>query len=110
MRKAVKGVTRQLGANKKYAVLIDGKFKIGELGNNVEEIAIVSGDTKVLSIAAASLIAKVHRDSLMSGYAKRFPLYGFERHKGYGTAAHIAAIAEHGSCAIHRKMFLKNFA
>lgn len=110
MRKAVRDVIAQLGANKKYAVFIDGAFKVGELGAGLEEMAIVGGDGKVLSIAAASLIAKVHRDSLMSGYAKKFPVYGFERHKGYGTAVHIAALAQYGPCAIHRKTFLKNFA
>jgi ribonuclease HII len=110
MREAVKGVMAQLGAKNGYTVLIDGKFKVGELGVGVEETAVVGGDAKILSIAAASLIAKVHRDSLMVSYASKFPAYGFERHKGYGTAVHIAAIRQHGSCAIHRKTFLKNLA
>ncbi|MGJ8673751.1 ribonuclease HII [Rubritalea sp.] len=66
---------------------------------------IVKGDGKSLSIAAASIIAKVKRDHMMVAYAKQFPGYGFERHKGYGTKAHLAALQEHGPIEIHRKSF-----
>lgn len=66
---------------------------------------IVKGDGKSLSIAAASIIAKVSRDRLMLEYAERYPEYGFEKHKGYGTKQHLAALAEHGPCPIHRKTF-----
>lgn len=69
---------------------------------------VVKGDSKSFSIAAASILAKVTRDRLMSEYAEKFPQYGFEKHKGYGTKAHYAAIKEHGICEIHRKSFLKN--
>lgn len=67
--------------------------------------AIVRGDRLVPAISAASILAKVTRDSIMDGWAVRFPAYGFARHKGYGTAAHLACIARHGPCAIHRTSF-----
>ena len=67
--------------------------------------AIVRGDRLVPAISAASVLAKVTRDSIMDGWAVRFPSYGFAQHKGYGTAVHLAQIAEHGPCAIHRRSF-----
>ncbi len=66
---------------------------------------IVKGDGKSLSIAAASIIAKVSRDRLMYEYAEQYPEYGFDRHKGYGTKAHLEALREYGPCPIHRKTF-----
>ena len=66
---------------------------------------IIGGDGKSLSIAAASIIAKVTRDRLMVEMDRNFPAYGFARHKGYGTAAHAAALAQHGPCTEHRKSF-----
>jgi ribonuclease HII len=66
---------------------------------------VVDGDGRVACIAAASIIAKVHRDRLMVEHAARWPAYGFENHKGYGTPEHLAALAEHGPCPIHRKTF-----
>lgn len=66
---------------------------------------IVKGDGKSFSIAAASIIAKVSRDRLMLEYAERYPEYGFERHKGYGTRQHLEALREYGPCPIHRKSF-----
>ena len=69
---------------------------------------VVKGDSKSFSIAAASILAKVTRDRLMLQYAEKYPQYGFEKHKGYGTKDHYAAIKEHGICEIHRKSFLKN--
>lgn len=66
---------------------------------------IVKGDGKSLSIAAASIIAKVSRDRLMLKYAEQYPEYGFERHKGYGTKFHMEALAKHGPCPIHRMSF-----
>jgi ribonuclease HII len=66
---------------------------------------IVEGDAKSLSIAAASIIAKVTRDRIMAEYDKTYPHYGFARHKGYGTAFHAAALKLHGPCPIHRKSF-----
>ena len=71
----------------------------------VKSKAIVKGDSKSASIAAASILAKVHRDDLMDGYAKLYPQYGFEKNKGYGTAKHIVAIQKFGISPIHRKTF-----
>ncbi len=67
--------------------------------------ALVKGDARSLSIAAASVIAKVTRDRLMMEFDAQFPLYGFARHKGYPSPQHLAALREHGPCAIHRKTF-----
>ena len=66
---------------------------------------IVKGDGKSLSIAAASIIAKVMRDRLMIKYAETYPEYGFEKHKGYGTKQHMEALHKHGPCPLHRKSF-----
>lgn len=67
--------------------------------------AIVKGDSKSISIAAASILAKVYRDNLMDEYAKIYPEYDFEKHKGYPTASHLAAVEEYGPCPIHRMSF-----
>ena len=70
---------------------------------------IVKGDLKSYTIGCASIVAKVYRDNLMKEYAKEFPEYAFEIHKGYGTKVHIEKIKEIGPCPIHRKSFIKNF-
>ena len=75
----------------------------------MKQISIIKGDAKSLSIASASIIAKVTRDRLMYEYDKMYPEYDFASNKGYGSKAHIAAIKEHGACPIHRKTFIKNF-
>lgn len=82
--------------------LIDGRPVRGFPG---EHRALVKGDSLSLSIAAASIIAKVERDRLMLTYADQYPEYGFDRHKGYGTAQHLAALKLHGPCPIHRRSF-----
>ena len=69
----------------------------------------MKGDAKSVSIAAASILAKVTRDQMMTEYDTLFPEYGFGKHKGYGTAAHIQALKDHGPCPIHRRSFIKNF-
>ena len=71
----------------------------------VPQTAIVKGDARSYSIAAASVLAKVTRDRLMLEFDRQFPEYGFAEHKGYGTARHLAAIAAHGPCPIHREDF-----
>lgn len=76
---------------------------------DIKQVPIIKGDAKSQSIAAASIVAKVTRDHLMEEYDKLYPEYGFEKHKGYGTAAHIKAIKEYGPCPIHRRTFIKNF-
>lgn len=78
-------------------------------GVAIMQVPIIKGDAKSVSIAAASILAKVTRDHMMEEYDKLFPEYGFAKHKGYGTAAHIAAIREFGPCPIHRRSFIKNF-
>jgi ribonuclease HII len=69
------------------------------------QTALVDGDARSYSIAAASIIAKVTRDRLMADYDKLFPSYGFALHKGYGTPQHLNALAQHGPCSIHRRSF-----
>ena len=83
-------------------VLIDGLRKPGSC---FPETAIVDGDARCLSIAAASVVAKVYLDRLMGEYDTTYPQYGFAAHKGYGTAAHLAALQEHGPCPLHRRSF-----
>lgn len=78
-------------------------------GMEIPQIPIVKGDAKSVSIAAASILAKVTRDHLMAEDDKLYPGYGFAKHKGYGTAAHIAALRELGPSPIHRRTFIKNF-
>jgi ribonuclease HII len=71
----------------------------------VPQTAIVKGDARSYSIAAASVLAKVTRDRLMLEFDRQWPVYGFAAHKGYGTARHLAALAAHGPCPIHRRSF-----
>ena len=78
-------------------------------GLDIPQVPIIKGDAKSVSIAAGSIMAKVTRDHMMAEYDKLFPEYGFAKHKGYGTAAHIAALKEIGPCAIHRRSFIRNF-
>ncbi|MBQ8294893.1 MAG: ribonuclease HII [Clostridia bacterium] len=87
-------------------VLTDGNMTIDV---TYPQHSVIGGDALSYSIGAASIIAKVYRDNLMDEYAKDYPYYGFEKNKGYGTAAHIAGIKEHGICKIHRKTFTKRF-
>ena len=76
---------------------------------NYPHECVVKGDAKSMSIAAASILAKVSRDRHMLKMAQKYPQYGFEKHKGYGTKAHIEALKEFGPCEIHRKTFIKKF-
>ena len=71
-------------------------------GLSLPQLPLIHGDCRALSIAAASIVAKVHRDWAMAAFDRRFPGYGFAAHKGYGTAAHRAALAERGPCLLHR--------
>ena len=85
-------------------VMIDGN-KIPPLDIDAE--CIVKGDAKSMSIACASILAKVSRDRLLYKYAEEYPMYGFDKHKGYGTKVHREAILKYGPCPYHRKSFLK---
>jgi ribonuclease HII len=86
-----------------HYLLVDGRFKLPKV--NIEQTAIIGGDNKVWSIAAASIIAKVSRDYIMEQYEEKYPGYGFLKHKGYGTKAHIQSITDLGPCPIHRRSF-----
>ncbi len=85
-------------------LLVDGIDSIDWRG---PQTTVVGGDARSLSIAAASVIAKVTRDRIMIACDPDFPEYGFARHKGYGTAAHLAALEDHGPSAVHRRSFLR---
>ena len=85
-------------------VLIDGN---GIKNMTISHETVVKGDTKSVNIAAASILAKVSRDHYICRIAEEYPEYGFEKHKGYGTKAHIDAVLKYGPCPIHRKTFLK---
>ena len=87
-------------------LLLNDAVTIPELA--IPQVPIIKGDAKSVSIAAASILAKVTRDHRMEEYDRQFPQYGFAKHKGYGTAAHVAALREFGPCPIHRRSFLKN--
>ncbi len=76
---------------------------------DIKQVGIIKGDARSISIAAASIIAKVTRDRIMCEYAKEYPEYDFAGNKGYGTAAHIEALKKYGPCPIHRRTFIKNF-
>lgn len=88
-------------------ILIDAEKKVDT--GNIPYLPIIKGDALSISIAAASIIAKVTRDRIMYEYDNVFPMYGFAKHKGYGTKIHIAEIKENGLCLIHRRSFTKNF-
>jgi len=83
-------------------LLVDGKFQIE---NPLPQKAVVAGDKKSVSIAAASIIAKTARDRVMISYERLFPGYGFSRHKGYGTREHLEALNRLGPCPVHRRTF-----
>ena len=83
-------------------LLIDGKF---DIPYDLPQQPLIKGDSRSISIAAASIVAKVSRDRLMQRYHDDFPQFGFDRHKGYATQAHKAAIAANGPCPIHRLTF-----
>ena len=78
-------------------------------GLTVRQVPIIKGDAKSISIAAASIVAKVTRDRLMREMDALYPAYGFVKHKGYGTAEHIRALKEFGPCPIHRRSFIGHF-
>lgn len=97
MRRAVQGLRLR-----PHLVLVDGN-RAPDL--HVPVRAIVKGDARVQCIAAASILAKVHRDRLCAELHERHPQYGFDGHKGYATPAHLAALREHGPCPEHRRSF-----
>ncbi len=103
--KAMDIAIRALAITPAYA-LIDGNQN---RGISIPNETVLKGDSRVWSIAAASILAKVTRDRLMLEYDKKYPQYGFAKHKGYGTKEHYDALREFGPCPIHRMSFLKKF-
>ena len=104
-----KGVTEAIKTLKvkPELILVDALKEIDTCGIKYE--SIIKGDAKCYSISAASIIAKVTRDRIMRQWDEVYPQYGFAKHKGYGTKAHIEALKEYGPCPIHRKTFIKHF-
>ena len=101
MREAVSKLSREPD------LLLNDAVTIPEM--TIMQVPIIKGDAKSVSIAAASILAKVTRDRLMIEYDKILPEYGFAGHKGYGSKEHIAAIQKYGPSPIHRRTFIKNF-
>ncbi len=109
MRKAVVMATEKLrekkGEDLSYLLIDGGEMKLG----HYPQQSIVQGDCKSVSIAAASILAKVMRDEQMVNYGRIYPGYDFEHNKGYGTKKHYQGLNDYGPCAIHRKSFLKKW-
>ncbi|MGN0711511.1 MAG: ribonuclease HII [Anaerovoracaceae bacterium] len=122
MEKAVKAADEQLRASLGFSVSANENEKRENViqhilidaltlkNVDIPQTGIIKGDTQSVSIAAASIIAKVTRDRMMVEYAKEFPAYGFEKNKGYGTKAHYEGLDNVGICSIHRKSFLRKYA
>jgi ribonuclease HII len=105
MKEAIREAEKMLGSPVDH-ILLDA-LTLRDL--NRPQTAIIHGDCLSVSIAAASIIAKVKRDTMMAEYSQIYPHYCFEQNKGYGTKAHYDGIKEHGLCSIHRRSFLKGF-
>lgn len=105
MKKAIAELTKNIkhDTEQKIIIVVDGNKKIPNL--SMEQRAIVGGDKIVKSISAASIIAKVTRDRMMKKFHEKYPEYGFDKHKGYGTKFHVDALLKNGPCQIHRKTF-----
>jgi ribonuclease HII len=99
MRRAVASLARTTEVGH---LLVDARTVPGV---DLPQTSIIKGDQKDASIAAASIVAKVHRDTHMEALGRRYPAYGFGQHMGYGTAAHMAALDLHGPCPVHRRSF-----
>lgn len=100
MKRAVEGLSVRPGF-----VLVDGNRAPG---TDIDELCLVKGDGRCISIAAASILAKVRRDEYMKRLAEKYPEYRFEKHKGYGTTLHYEMIEKYGISPVHRRSFLKN--
>ena len=94
--------------SKRPEVLLNDAVIIPGIDESIHQEKIIKGDAKSVSIAAASILAKVTRDRYMEELGEKYPEYGFEKHKGYGTKAHIEVIKKYGITPEHRKTFLKN--
>jgi ribonuclease HII len=98
MRNAIDGLTL-----KPQFVFVDGRHSVPNI--SVAQQAVVDGDAKILSISAASIVAKVARDKLLNALHELYPVYGFDQHKGYSTSVHRNAIRKHGVSPVHRRSF-----
>lgn len=107
IKKALSGCLQNVGATEKDSILLDGGLKAPLEFKNQK--TIIKGDEKHPVVAWASILAKVHRDNYMTKMAKKYPMYGFEKHVGYGTKIHREAIKKYGQSVIHRKSFLHDF-
>jgi ribonuclease HII len=103
MRRTVVDVLQRRPDVRGCEVLVDGNRPIPDFTG--PQRPLVKGDSRSWAIAAASIIAKVERDRLMAALGEEYPMYGFGRHKGYPTAAHLSALREHGPCPEHRRTF-----
>ena len=109
MKKAIQDLKNNMGElvwtdlEPKYIVLVDGNKEIPSL--SMEQYAVIGGDKLVKSISAASIMAKVTRDRMMEKMHEKYPQYGLDKHKGYGTKVHMDALSKYGPCPIHRKSF-----
>jgi len=103
MKRACKAICPPKPGSGAVLILVDGKFTIPSYTKNQK--AVKKGDSLSASIAAASILAKVHRDEVMERLAQEFPMYGWQKNKGYPTPAHIEAVRQHGYCDWHRKKF-----
>ena len=107
IKKAMADTLEALECSEEHLILLDGSLHAPARFQH--QITIIKGDEKEPAISLASIAAKVTRDRHMVKLAERYPKYGFERHKGYGTEDHYEAIKKHGLCPLHRKSFLKGF-
>lgn len=103
MKKALKSLEKKLKKESVNFLILDGNFRLDNVG--ISQKSIVKADEKVFSCAAASIIAKVTRDRIMEKYHKKYPVYCFNKHKGYPTKLHFRLIKKHGASPIHRKSF-----
>jgi len=101
MKKAIDDLIKKTVQNPDFLIL-DGKHKIDV---KIKQDAVIKADAKIFSCSAASIIAKVTRDKIMDGLHKKYPQYGFDKHKGYGTKEHFKMTKKYGPCKIHRQTF-----
>ncbi len=106
-KKAMQEVIERL-EEKSDICIVDAVKDLKSKKENYQIISVIKGDDTSYTVACASIVAKVYRDSLMEKYEEEIPGYGFAKHKGYGTKIHYDAIREKGITKIHRKSFLKN--
>jgi ribonuclease HII len=107
IQKGIRSNLKKLSIEPEYQILLDGGLRAPN--EFLNQKTIIKGDEKFRVISLASIVAKVHRDRKMVLCGKKYPKYGFEIHKGYGTLLHRNAIYKYGVSAVHRKSFLKNF-